>query len=300
MAQREVDQRQRDRAADPLDQRFGTAGPLEEKPHNGHEADENANARELAQPELLRRFVEQWRVAIGQRLPRQQCEDDGGKVAERREDEKARIALGPLEVTGDGEPDEKSDIHAGVIPEESSFAARILRGKTLRQHHVDAGDVQAAAGEEESEADVEQRGRAGRDAGAADHLQRHAPDEKIPVRKEAAAQVTAEEMQAVIEGAKHAHQSRGHFHRELQMLRRVKDQCRVKDGEPERRENLNEEQHGRSLRSSGEAAFEKFHPAAISLAAPCNVKPLMTLGAKNRPVSSSAELVKICCLTPTL
>ena len=95
------------------------------------------------------------RVAIGQRLPRKHGEDDGDKVAERREDEKARIALGPLEITGDGEPDEEPDIHAGVVPEEGSFAARIFRGKALRQHHVDAGDVQAAAGEEEGEADVE-------------------------------------------------------------------------------------------------------------------------------------------------
>ncbi len=86
-----------------------------------------------------------------------QGEDDGDEVAERREDEKARIALGPLEVAGDGEPDEESDVHAGVVPEEGSFAARILRGKALRQHHVDAGDVEAAAGEEEGEADVEHR-----------------------------------------------------------------------------------------------------------------------------------------------
>jgi len=60
------------------------------------------------------------------------------------------------------------------------------------------------------------------------------------------------------------------------MLRRVKDQRRVKDGEAERREDLNEEQRGRSFRSRGETAFEKFHPAAISLAAPGDVKsPMM-------------------------
>ena len=131
------------------------------------------------------------------------------EVAERREDEQARVTLGGLEMAGDAEPDEETDVHAGVIPEESSFAARILRGEPLRQHHIDAGDVEAAAGEEESEADVEQRQRAGRDARAADHLQRHAADEQIAVRKEAAAEVTAEKMQAVIERAEHAHQRRG-------------------------------------------------------------------------------------------
>jgi len=43
------------------------------------------------------------------------------------------------------------------------------------------------------------------------------------------------------------------------MLRRVKNQRRVKDGEAECREDLNKEQHGRSFRSRGETAFEKFH-----------------------------------------
>ena len=192
-----------------------------------------------------------------------QGEDDGDEVAERREDEEARVALGRLEVTGDAEPDEEADVHAGVIPEERSFAARILRGEALREHHVDAGDVEAAAGEEEREADVEQRERAGRDAGAADHLQRHAADEQVAVRKEAAAQVAAEEVQAVVERAEHAHQRGGLFHAEMQMLRRVEDQRRVEDGEAERREDLNEEQRGRSLRSVGETACEKLHLALL-------------------------------------
>ena len=198
-----------------------------------------------------------------ERLPVEEGEDDGDEVAERREDEEARVTLGGLEIAGDAEPDEEADVHAGVIPEECSFAARIFRGEALRKHHVDASDVEAAAGKEEREADVEQRERAGRDACAADHLQRHAPDKQVAVRKETAAQVTAEKVQAVIEGAEHAHQRGGLFHAELQMLRRVEDQGRVEDGEAERRENLNEEQRSRSLRSLGEAACEKFHPALL-------------------------------------
>ena len=229
----------------------------------GTSTDENADAGELAQPELLRRCVEQRGVAIGENLPSEAGEDDGDEVAERREDEEARVALGGLEIAGDAEPDEEADVHAGVVPEEGSFAARVLRGEALREHHVDASDVEAAAGEEKGEADVEQRERAGRDACAAEHLQRHAPDEQVAVRKEAAAQVTAEEVQAVVEGAEHAHQRGGLFHAEMQMLRRVEDQRRVEDGEAERREDLNEEQRGRSLRSRGETAFEKFDEADV-------------------------------------
>ena len=165
--------------ADRLDHRLGSAGPLEHEPHDGDEADENADAGELAQPELLRRRVEQRRIAVGQRFPVEQGEDDGDEVAERREDEEARVALGRLEIAGDAEPDEEADIHAGVVPEEGAFAARVLRGEALREHHVDAGDVEAAAGEEEGEADVEQRERAGRDACATDHLQRHAPTNRL-------------------------------------------------------------------------------------------------------------------------
>ena len=228
---------------------------------------------ELAQPELLPRRVEQRCVAVGQRLPVEQGEDDGAEVAERREDEETRVTLGRLEITGRAESDEEPDIHAGVVPEERSLAARVLRSEALRQHHVNAGDVEAAAGKEKREPEVEHRERTGRDACAADHLHRHAPDKQIAVRKKTAAQVTAEKVQAVVEGAEHTHQRSGHFHRELQMLRRVEDQRRVKDGEAERGEDLNEEQRGRSLRSRGEKAFERSHRALISAATPGDVKP---------------------------
>ena len=256
-----------------FDDRLGAAGPLQHEPHDRNKADENADAGELAQPELLRRRVEQRRVAVGQRFPVEEGEDDGDEVAERREDEEARVTLGGLEMAGGAEPDEEADIHAGVVPEESSFAARVLRGEALREHHVDAGDVEAAAGKEKREADVEQRERAGRDARATEHLQRHASDKQLAVRKETAAQVTAEEVQAVVECAEHAHQRRGLFHTEMQMLRRVEDQRRVEDGEAERREDLNEEQRGRSLRSRGEKAFERVHPALLCRRPPGNVKP---------------------------
>src|SRR5207245_9761094 len=145
-------------------------------------------------------------------------EDDGDEVGERGADDEARVTLGRLEIPGGAEPDEEADIHSGVVPEEGSLAARVLRGEALREHHVDAGDVEAAAGKEEGEADVEQRERAGRDTRAAEDLQRHAADKQVAVRKEAAAQVAAEEVQAVVECAKHAHQRGGRLYSEMQML----------------------------------------------------------------------------------
>ena len=263
VADREVDQCERDCGADSLDDRLCSAGPLQHEPHDRNEADENADPGELAQPELFRRLVEQWCVAVGQRFPVEEREDDGHEVAERRKDEEARVTLGGLEMTGNAEPDEEADIHAGVIPEECSFAAQILRGEALRKHHVDASHVETAAGEEEGETDVERWERADRDASATDHLQAHAPDKQVAIRKETAAQVTSEKVQAVVECAEHAHQRGGIFHAEVQMLRRVEDQRRVKNGEAERREDLNEEQRSRSLRSVGETACEKLDQALL-------------------------------------
>ncbi len=141
----------------------------------------------------------------------------------------------------------------------------------------------------EREPDIEHRRRPGRDARATDHLRHHAADKEIPVRKETPAQVAAEEMQPVVERAKHAHQRCRLFCREMQMLRRVEDQRRVKNGEAERRKDLNEEEHGRSLRSRGEKAFDRRHRALLSLAAPGDVKPAMMPEVKRRRVSLSAE-----------
>ena len=252
MVNREIDQRDRDSATDRFDERLGHAGPQEHEPHNGNGSDENGDAGELTQPELLRRRIEKRGVAVSERFPRERGEDDGDEVAERRENEEARIALGGLEVAGDTEPDEEADVHAGVVPEECSLASRVLRGEALREHHVDARDVEAATAEKEGEAEVEQRERAGRDACAAKHLQRHAADEQVAVRKEAAAQVAAKEVQAIVEGAEHIHKRGGLFYTEMQMLRRVEDQRRAENGKTEGREDPNEEQRDRSLRSPGE------------------------------------------------
>jgi hypothetical protein len=70
-------------------------------------------------------------------------------------------------------------------------------------------------------------------------------------------------VQTVVEGAEHTHQRGGLFHAELQVLGRVEDQGRVEDGEAERREDLNEEQRGRPLRSRGEKALERVSPALL-------------------------------------
>src|SRR5438128_296108 len=158
-------------------------------------------------------------------------------------------------MAGDAESDKEADVHARVIPEERSFPARILRGEALRQHHVDASHVEAAASEEKCEADVEQSERAAGNASATDDLERHASYEEVAIRKKAPAEIATEEVQAVIESAEHAHQRGRFLHPEMQMLRRVEDQRRVEDGEPERGKYLNEEQRGRSLRSRGEKAL---------------------------------------------
>src|SRR5437899_9974961 len=83
------------------------------------------------------------------------------------------------------------------------------------------------------------------------------------MRKESAAQVAAEEVQAVVERAEYTHERRSRFHAEMEVLRRVEDQGRIEDGEAERRENLNEKQRSRSLRDLGEKALERFHPALL-------------------------------------
>ena len=76
------------------------------------------------------------------------------------------------------------------------------------------------------------------------------------------------------------------------MLRRVKDQRRVKNGEAERREDLNEKQRGRPLRSSREPAFKKSHPVApISLASQGDVKPPMMPEALRFLLSTSNFLI---------
>ena len=99
------------------------------------------------------------------------------------------------------------------------------------------------------------------ETGAPDHLEHHAADKEIPVREKPPAEIAAEQVQAVIESAKHAHQGRGHFHRQLEMLRRVKDERRIKNREAERREDLNEEERGRPLRSFREETFFRIHRA---------------------------------------
>jgi hypothetical protein len=86
------------------------------------------------------------------------------------------------------------------------------------------------------------------------------------------AEVTTEKVQAVVESAEHAHQRGGQFHAELQMLRRVENQRRVENGEAERRKDLNEKQRGRSLRSVGETACEKLHPALLC----CSTRGVMS------------------------
>ena len=76
------------------------------------------------------------------------------------------------------------------------------------------------------------------------------------------------------------------------MLRRVEDQRRIKDGEAERREDLNEKQCGRSLRSLGETAFEKL---AIKRSS-CRSTRHGIMSSATRAVPARLQKVRLRCL----
>src|SRR6476469_8984425 len=63
----------------------------------------------------------------------------------------------------------------------------------------------------------------------------------------------------------------------MQMLRRVEDQRRIENSEAERREDLNEEQRSRSLRSRGEKTLGRSHPGFLC----CSMRELMSSGASD-------------------
>ena len=52
------------------------------------------------------------------------------------------------------------------------------------------------------------------------------------------------------------------------MLRRVEDQRRVKDGEPERRKDLDKKEHRGALRGRGEPVFDRLHRPSFLPAKP--------------------------------
>src|SRR5438874_6943498 len=89
------------------------------------------------------------------------------------------------------------------------------------------------------------------------------------------------------------------------MLRRVEDQGRVEDGETKRRENLNEEQRGRSLRSRGEKALERFDEADVhhlrslprELDRLCRLIPVASIDSFT-PVHSALQLAHLSRSTP--
>ncbi len=149
------------------------------------------------------------------------CNDNGKDVADGRENEQAGVALGQLVVAGNRETDEETQVHARVVPQESRFAAVVLRFETLGQHHVQAGDVQAAAGQKQRQSPIEQSGRAAGGQRGAKYLQHHAADEQVAIAQETAAEVTAEQMQTVVERTEHAHQDGGVSCRKIQVSRRI-------------------------------------------------------------------------------
>ena len=79
------------------------------------------------------------------------------------------------------------------------------------------------------------------------------------MREKPPAEVTTKEMQSVVERPKHPHQRRRFLHTQVEMVLRVKNQRRIKNRKPQRRKDLDKEQHRRSFRSFGETVFERLH-----------------------------------------
>jgi hypothetical protein len=178
---------------------------------------------------------------------------DRQQIADRGEDEKAGVALCQLVVARHREPDEEAHIHSGVVPEESAFAPDVGGREALGEHHVDAGHVQAAAGQEQRQPPVQQLDRSGGDAAAPDHLQRHATDEQVPVAQEAAPEVAAEQVQAVVECAEHAHDGRRLARRKVEVTRRVQHQRGLQHRVAQRGEGLDEKERRGALRDPRES-----------------------------------------------
>ncbi len=259
VVQRHPGQRQEHERADHLDDDRGGVRVLQKRPHDGHEPDQDGQAGQAALAELVGRRVQQRRLAIREHAPIAGGQHDGDQVAERGEREQRPPAARLVVEPGDQDADEEADVHARVVPQERAFAARVVRRETLREHHVDAGHVQPAAGQEKGQPPVQKRAAARGDQAAAQHLQRHAADEQVAVAEEASAQIAPEQVQPIVEGAEQAHQRQRQVVAEMQVLGRVEHQRGLQHGIAERRERLDEEQGGRAFRDLVQLGFEGRH-----------------------------------------
>src|SRR3546814_1988595 len=82
--------------------------------------------------------------------------------------------------------------------------------------------------------------RAGRNQSAAEHLQHHAADEQIAIAEKASAEITAEQMQSVVERTEHAHHGGRVLDRKFEVLGRVQHQRRIQNRESQLRKDLDD------------------------------------------------------------
>ena len=118
----------------------------------------------------------------------------------------------------------------------------IVRGEALGQHHVEAGDVEAAAGEEHGEPPVEAGDAHLGDEVAADHLQDHPHHEQVAVAEVTPAEVAAKQVQAVVEGSEDPHHGVGLGFAKAEPLGGVEHQGGVEHGKTQGGEGLDKEQ----------------------------------------------------------
>lgn len=119
-----------------------------------HHADDRHQRHQYRQPDqhaptvLAAAGVAQRRIEIRQNAPAADGDNDRRRVAQRGEQEQRAVVFRQLEIPGDGKTDEEPEVHTGVVPQERRFAPIIVRLETLGEHHIDAGNVEAAAGQE--------------------------------------------------------------------------------------------------------------------------------------------------------
>src|SRR3546814_8219383 len=80
----------------------------------------------------------------------------------------------------------------------------------------------------------------------------HAADEQIAIAEKASAEITAEQMQSVVERTEHAHHGGRVLDRKFEVLGRVQHQRRIQNRESQRRKDLDEEQRAGACRNPRE------------------------------------------------
>ncbi|VXA89190.1 hypothetical protein AERO8C_80108 [Aeromonas veronii] len=209
------------------------AGMGQQQTQGGHQHGQNGEAGQHAAVETAPLDMAQRGADIRQNRPAGESSDDGDDVAQRRKQEQGAVILGELEVASHREADKEAQIHPGVVPQEGTLAAVIIRGEALGQHHVEAGDVEAAAGEEHGESPVEAGDPHLGDEVAADHLQHHPHHEQVAVAEVAPAEIAAKQVQAIVEGPEDPHHGVGLGFTEAEPLGGVEHQGGVEHGKPQ-------------------------------------------------------------------